>query len=69
MRRRKKVKAKKLVKKRVRLHPAAVAEVVLPKGHAPVVVHDPIRNVVAIAPVKKETHWTWWQSLFATDRR
>jgi hypothetical protein len=50
---------KKLVVKKIALRPGHVARVVIPPGHAPVVVQD--KGVIEIAPVaKKKRGWFDW---------
>jgi hypothetical protein len=46
--------------KKVALEPTAVLQVKLPPDHVPMIVHDPERGVVEIAPAKP----SWWKAFF-----
>lgn len=50
--------------KKVELKPAEVAQVLMPPGHVPVVVADPVRKVVEIAPVPAKKKRGWFMRLF-----
>lgn len=46
--------------KKVALEPTAMLQVKLPPDHVPMIVHDPERGVVEIAPAKP----SWWKTFF-----
>lgn len=60
----KKSKAKKRKVKKVRLTPETIVKIVVPPGHVPSVVTDPIDKAVVVLPLPvaeiKKKGWTWF---------